>query len=470
MDPLDHWARLGAGEDITVATRNDAQTILDLVFDFCEAGFFSKAIALLESHHAHEVAPVAVPNPLERTPMTRYVLAWLLAETGDDGAAAALTEARGQSADHFFPSRLDESEVLRWALAQAGSDSNAAYALGNFLFDKRRHADAIAVWEKASAAGTTIPQVYRNLAIAVWNQSRSGERAALLYQHARELDPADPRLVSESDQLAKKRNRPLAERLAFLEANRELVLQRDDATVELASLLNLSGRPQEALALVESRRFHPWEGGEGAVLRQYTAARLLLGQKALEEGDADIAHGHFSLAMETPPSLGEAYHPLQAKADVNYWIGRSLQAMGRDEEARTAFEASAHESGDFAEMSVADHSPLSFYRGLSLRCLGRDGEAEALFRSLHEHAGKQLGQPAKIDYFATSLPNLLVFDEDLQARRDAEAQLLLALAAHGLGQHEESARHLEQVFNFANDDPHSHRLMQMAGAMEPAGV
>ena len=32
-----------------------------------------------------------------------------------------------------------------------------------------------------------------------------------------------------------------------------------------------------------------------------------------------------------------------------------------------------------------------------------------------------------------SLPNLLVFEEDLQARRDAEHRLLIALAHHGLG-------------------------------------
>lgn len=458
VDPLDHWARLVAGGDITGPTRNDAQTILDLVFDFCEAGVFGQAIGLLEFHHAHEVSPVAVPNPLERTPMTRYVLAWLLAEIGHPAAATALASARAQSADYFFPSRIEESEVLRWALAQAGADPNAAYALGNFLFDKRRHADAIEVWEKAVAIATTIPQVYRNLAIAVWNRSRDGERAAMLYQRARELDPADARLVSESDQLAKKRNRPLAERLEFLEARRTLVLQRDDATVELASLLNLSDRAQEALDLVVSRRFHPWEGGEGAVLRQYTAAHLLLGQTALGQGDATSAHRHFSLAMETPESLGEAYHPLQAKADVNYWVGRSLQALGKITEAHTAFEASANESGDFAEMAVADHSPLSYYRGLSLRALGRETEADALFHSLHDHAERQLGHPAKIDYFATSLPNLLVFDESLQARRDAEAHLLLALAAHGLGDLEEAERQIARVFAFANDDAHGHRL------------
>ena len=462
IDPLDHWARLVAGEDIAESTRNDAQTILDLAFDFREAGFYREAIALLEDHHARAVAPVAVPNPLERTPMTRYLLAWLLAETGQASASEALAAARAQSADHFFPSRIEESEVLRWALAQPGSDPTAAYALGNFLYDKRRHRDAIDVWEQAAATNTTIPQVYRNLAIAHWNLSRDGERAARLYQRARDLDPGDARLVSESDQLAKKRNRPVAERLAFLEAHRSLVLQRDDATVELAALLNQSGRAHEALDLVISRRFHPWEGGEGAVLRQYTAARLSLGQDALENGDAAKSLEHFSRAMETPATLGEAYHPLQAKADVNYWIGRSLLALGNDREARAAFEASAHEAGDFTSMAVADHSPLSYYRGLSLRALDREADAAALFRSLHDHAERMLGEPAGIDYFATSLPNLLVFDEDLQARRDAEAQLLLALAAHGLGHGEQAEKHLAQVLAFANDDAHAHRLKQIA--------
>ncbi len=456
-DPLDHWARWERSPesaDFAQGSRNDAQTILDLAFDLLEAGFQEDAERLLCWHHETPVEACAVPNPLSVTPMTRYLLATLR------DTAESWHGAQEQCADRFFPSRLEEYAVLLKAM-ERGPDPVACYALGNFLYDRRRHEEAITYWKLAIAAATKIPQVHRNLAIALWNRDREGGQAAELYAQARELDPADARLVSESDQLAKKRNRPLAERLAFLEAQRELVLQRDDATVELAALLNLSGRAREALDLVVSRRFHPWEGGEGAVLRQYTTARLLLGQAALECGDAAGAQRHFALAMETPESLGEAYHPLQARADVNYWTGRSWQALGQHGEARASFEASASEAGDFAEMSVADHSPLSYYRGLSLRCLGREADAEALFHSLREHAERQLGQPAKIDYFATSLPNLLVFDEDLQARRDAEAYLLLALAAHGLGQHAEAEQHLAEVDKFACDDAHAYRLRQM---------
>ena len=85
-------------------------------------------------------------------------------------------------------------------------------------------------------------------------------------------------------------------------------------------------------------------------------------------------------------------------------------------------------------MAVTAHSPLSYFRGLSLRELGREDDARAIFADLQVFAETKLKETAKIDYFATSLPNLLVFDEDLQARRDSENHLLLALAHHGLGE------------------------------------
>jgi Tfp pilus assembly protein PilF len=428
---------------------------LDLVFDYSEAGLHRYAIELLNWHHEHGVVPVAVPNPMQHSAMTRYALAWLKSQTNSADVEEALRSARSQPADYFFPSRLEEMIVLEWAVEQPGIDSLAAYGLGNFLFDKRRHADAIVAWERAASATHAIPQIDRNLGIAYWNHQQDGEKAAASYARAIELSPCDARLVCEYDQLAKKRNRPAAERLAFLEARRELLLQRDDVTVELASLYNATGRAQEALELVTSRRFHPWEGGEGEVLRQYTNARLLLGQAALDQGDAVTAYDHFSRAMETPESLGEAYHPLQSRNDVNYWIGRSLRELGRNDEACEHFCQSAEEAADSSEMSVTSYGPLTFYRGLSLRALGREDEAETLFLSLLQFAKSQLGESAKIDYFATSLPNLLVFEDDLQARRDADHRLSIALAYFGLGDNSTARSILDAVLAFDQTNQHA---------------
>ena len=79
VDPLDHWARHASGdvETFLAQSRNDAQTVLDIVYDYVDAGFRPEAIALLELHHSHAVHGVAVPNPLEKSQMTQYALAWL---------------------------------------------------------------------------------------------------------------------------------------------------------------------------------------------------------------------------------------------------------------------------------------------------------------------------------------------------------------------------------------------------------
>jgi tetratricopeptide (TPR) repeat protein len=464
VDSLDHWAAYEASlcglvkkDRFLTTSRNDAQTVLDLAFDYADAGFTEDAATLIERHLANPVGDCAVPNPLARTPMCLYALAWLRRDL------KLLEKARRQSPDYFFPSRLHEQLVLEWAIAQPGSDPVACFALGNYYYDLKRHADAIRVWQRAVDEGTRHATTYRNLAIAVWNNNRDGESARKFYRKAMELDPADPRLVSEYDQLRAKLNDPLAERLAFLEEKRELVMQRDDCTVALAGLHNLTGNPAKALEIVTSRRFHPWEGGEGAVLRQFTQAHLRLGGAALENGDAESALRHFTGAMDAPESLGEAYHLLQAKADVNYWIGRALKALGRNDEAETHFTESANEAGDFADMAVTAHSPLSYYRGLSLRELGREDDARAVFEDLAAFAEAKLGETARIDYFATSLPNLLVFDEDLQARRDAEHQLLIALAQHGLGDTDGAKATLEKSLAFTQADPHAADLRSAIG-------
>ncbi|MFU8892159.1 MAG: DUF5107 domain-containing protein [Luteolibacter sp.] len=453
VDPLDHWAAYEATlcgvvgkERFLEGTRNDAQTILDLTFDYYDAGFSEDAATLIERHLANPVADSAVPNPMARTPMCLYALAWIKRD------ANLLEKARAQSPDYFFPSRPHEQLALEWAITQPGEDHVARFALGNYYYDLKRHADAIRHWQQAVDAGTTHATTYRNLAIAVWNANRDGEAARAFYQKAIELNPEDPRLVSEFDQLRGKLNDPLADRLAFLEEKIDRVLQRDDCTVALASLHNLTGNPVKALEIVTSRRFHPWEGGEGAVLRQFTQAHLRLGRAALENGDAETALRHFTGAMDSPESLGEAYHLLQAKADVNYWIGRALKALGRSEEAEKHFLESANEAGDFADMAVTAHSPLSYYRGLSLRELNREPDARAVFEDLAAFAKQKLNEAATIDYFATSLPNLLVFDEDLQARRDSENHLLLALAHHGLGETDAAKVALEKFMAFTNAD------------------
>ena len=80
----------------------------------------------------------------------------------------------------------------------------------------------------------------------------------------------------------------------------------------------------------------------------------------------------------------------------------------------------------------------AYFKGCSLRELGNEEEAVAIFEELFCAAEKLLCEQAKIDYFATSLPNFLLFEDDLQKRQSIQAIYLRGCASRGLRRDEEA--------------------------------
>jgi hypothetical protein len=103
------------------------------------------------------------------------------------------------------------------------------------------------------------------------------DRALEHYERAVALAPAESRLLYERDQLAQRLGESEEQRLHRLSERFDVVAERDDLVVEYAGLLVTVGRPEEAVALLESRSFQPWEGGEGRVLGAWDHARAALG-------------------------------------------------------------------------------------------------------------------------------------------------------------------------------------------------
>jgi tetratricopeptide (TPR) repeat protein len=422
---------------------------LDVAYDLIEIGQHGEAKELLEQYLERGTRAAG-----ESDLMVKYVLEWLGRQQAYDSKGGQQAyDSKGESPDWFFPSRLWDYRVLRDLWAWGDRSRNVAYGLGNFLYDSKRHEEALAMWKAAVKADPSFATAWRNLGVALWNVRRDAKGAMSAYRKAMKVDPADARLVAEYDQLCEKCKVSSAERLKFLEGKSALVATRDDATVQYVTCLNDVGRHEEALKVLASRRFHPWEGGEGKVLAQYTRAHLALGWAALAGGrqqaynskvgrglrprrqqaynSKKVALEHAEKAFDTPENLGEAYHLLQAKADVNYLKGLALRGLGREAEAKTAFTAAAEEAGDFQSMAVTEYSELSYWRGLALAALGRKKDAKALFKGMKAFADKGLKTPFKIDYFATSLPLLLIFDDDLEAVKNERMRKLVALAERG---------------------------------------
>lgn len=451
-DALDQWANFQMGilgndfSEFLKSSRNDAQTVIDIAFDYAEGGFYSEAIQLIKLHNENPVEESAVPNPMGTSPMMTFVLAWLHEQNGNaELAKEKLNEAASQSYDYFFASRIYEQVVLEWALQQKGDFSLAAYGLGNYLFNLKRHKDAIKVWEIAVDNQCSYPTLYRNLAIAYWNSNRDADKAREAFVKAVELAPDDMRIAYEYDQLRKKLNDNPADRLNDLLKIEDKLVQRDDFCVELSALLNYAGQYDKALELLSSRNFHPWEGGEGQVLKQYSYACLQKGSSELDKGYTPNALNWFKKSIDTPDNLGEKFHPLQAKAHINYFKGIVLRELGLEEDAVGCLMASANEEGDFIDMAVSTYSELSYYSALALKALGHADRSTTMFNDIKEYAKNKLKEEANIDYFATSLPLLLVFEDDLQIRNTADSKFLMALAEFGLDNRQEAVSLVNEV-------------------------
>lgn len=420
LDPLDWWARSLAGEPL----RCDTQIRLDIALDLARAGFFREAIELLEP-----VTPDAGTAPL-----VGYYRGWLHQHLGEAQEAAACYQAAAKaSPDYCFPARLEEIGILAAAIATNPADARASYYLGNLFYDRKRHEEALELWEKSAHLDPNYSITWRNLGIGYFNIRKNAELARVAYNRALCANPSDARLLFESDQLAKRLGASPQERLGKLEASLDLVKQRDDLSVELCALYNQTGQPAKALAIISTRQFQPWEGGEGQALGQHVRTHLALGRAALAKGGAEEARRHFKQALTAPGNLAEACHLLANQSDIHYWLGIALDQLGEHEQARSHWVAAANFKGDFQEMSVRAFSEMTYYSALAQEKLGEVAEAKKLLGDLLAYAQELQKSEAKIDYFATSLPTMLLFDDDLQRRQETAALFMQAQAHLGLG-------------------------------------
>ncbi|HUK66906.1 MAG TPA: DUF5107 domain-containing protein [Anaeromyxobacteraceae bacterium] len=421
LDPLDAWGRHLAGR-----TPRDARLALDLALDHARAGLFREALALAEIPELEGAAGA--------TPLLHYHAACFAERVGD--LASALRhreEARLSPPDYCFPSRLEDIFALEAAIEANPRDARAPYYLGDLFYDRGRREEAIVLWERAAESDPSYSVVWRNLGIAYFNVRRDKRRALEAYERAFAADPRDARLLYERDQLWKRTAVAPQERLAELSRYPELLTLRDDLTVEWCALLIGADRAEEALARLTSRRFQPWEGGEGLVLGEYTRAHLWLGHRGLERGDAEEGRRHFEAALSPPETLGEAKHPLANVSDVLFALGEACARAGDPDSARRHFTAAAEWRGDFQSMSVRSYSEMTYFSALALARLGRDDEAETLLVGLERHALALLEAEASVPYFATSLPEMLLFEDDLRLRQRLAARVMLCevdLARH----------------------------------------
>lgn len=237
------------------------------------------------------------------------------------------------------------------------------------------------------------------------------------------------------------------DRLDFLNAHAEVVEQRDDLCIERITLYNQLGEYQTAYDLINSRKFHPWEGGEGKVTSQYVLCRVELAKIALKEARYADAVRLLKETEKYPDNLGEGKLSMAEENDIHYWLGCAYEGLGESELAKEYFVRATKGS---AEPAIAffynDQQPDKiFYQGLAWRKLGEEDKARSRFNKLIKHGEQHLFDKVKIDYFAVSLPDLLIWDDDLNVRNLIHCNLVMGLGYLGLGDKEQARKFLSEV-------------------------
>ena len=412
--------------------RGYVHTHLEYALDYSQAGFYEEAISVLSAM----VKPDAVVYP-----MVAYFLAFFNSRLGQETLAVDwLRKATEASPDFVFPNRLEELRVLQWSLAQpdqrdAVNQASTWYFLGNFWYANRQYTEAIDAWERSAALNDTFPTVFRNLALAYYNKLQQPAKALGSLEKAFALDPQDARVLMELDQLHKNLNQLPQERLTRLEQYISATEQRDDLYLERITLYNQLGKYNTARALLKSRQFHPWEGGEGKVVSQYLICHIELAKQAIQEGRYTDALALLTDAETYPINLGEGKLQGVQENDIFYLKGLACEGLGQPQRARSYFEqATVGLDEPVQAIFYNDQQPDKlFYQGLAWKKLGQYQQAQTLFTKLIQFGETHLNDAIKIDYFAVSLPDLLVFDADLNARNHIHCLYLMGLGHLGLG-------------------------------------
>lgn len=131
-------------------------------------------------------------------------------------------------------------------------------------------------------------------------------------------------------------------------------------------------------------------------------------------------------------------------------LGLAYEKMNNSIKANECFEkASLGLSEPQSAMYYNDQPPETiFCQGLALLKLGRKDEANVRFDKLISYAEKHIDDSVKIDYFAVSLPDFLVFDENLNKKNKVHCLFMKALGLLGKG--ENSTEAFDDVFSLDN--------------------
>lgn len=423
-DPLNHLLRYLAMADgdftalFAPMDSSASETTLDLAYDLADMGEYAAGITLLET--------LIKVRPAHATAMVYYTLAYFKQMIGADNAID-LAQAEVAPLGDTFPSR--RGELL--ALTSATLSIRAKELAGCLYYAKRDIEHARTCFETVLEAQPENETVIRNLAMLYFNYDHDRIRPLPMMKQAVELNPTSEELIYETVVLMDKLSTDPQEKVAFLEARRN-VITRDDILTELAKAYNQAGKPDDALAVLMGHDFVPCEGGEHAIADQYIFAHFVKGQAALEQKDYTTALELFRNAQVLPQNLGAGIWNHCKHIPCRFFEAICLENLGKKDEADAIYHYIADTKIEyFSNMHLKE---LPWYQALSYDRLGEHIKGVQLMTTYRRIWSAALTRQDS-GYFATT-PFFIPFTDDAAEMRKAQFSYLSGLCESYMGNRE----------------------------------
>ncbi len=273
-------------------------------------------------------------------PVTRCYAAWCRHKTGDDEAALEhLKQAASLEKEDALPSRTEDVAILEYAVKSMPESGRIRYLMGVLYAHFGRLEDAVTQWRTAVEKEPGLGIVWRLLALHAWKKENNMPQATEYLTRALSVRPEDQVLYRDLAQLMEKQGRR-AEAIVLVEGMPKTTELRYDVCLWLARAYVDEKRYDDCISLLKNARFSNWEG-QTTPRDIFVTALMARGKSAFEQGDQEAALRDFEGALTYPENL-EVGRPFEVTdAETRYWVGKTLAALNRLDEAREAWKIGA---------------------------------------------------------------------------------------------------------------------------------
>jgi tetratricopeptide (TPR) repeat protein len=187
---------------------------------------------------------------------------------------------------------------------------------------------------------SSLSVAFRNLGLHAWSAEEDLPKAESFYRKAIAARPQDQTLYRDlADILLATKRRPDA--IKVLESTPYEKIRRADIIIMLAQMYFDEQQYTDTVDLLESTPyFVNWEG-QTITWNLFHKAHVERGRQRFEDEDFAGALRDFKASLTYPENIGVGRSNRPQEAKAQYWRGKTLQALGRLDEARSAWKQGA---------------------------------------------------------------------------------------------------------------------------------